>query len=89
MVVDLCIYKDGTNPGYAYVFDLSGATQEHLRKLTFMGLKKFLDFTSKGMPIKWEGLHYIAGESSSSDDGIQDFVKSNIVLNSFAEKVNL
>lgn len=88
MVVDQCIHKDGTNPGYLYVFDLNDTTLEHAAKLTIMGLKKFVDYTSKGMPVKWQGLHYLAGKNSSFNDIIRDFVKSKIVHTELAEKVN-
>lgn len=85
MVLDLCVYEDGTNNGYVFVFDITGTTLRHCLKLSWFSLKKFFDYTKSGSPIRWKGLHYV--NSSLFGGSVQDFIKTKILGKNFADKV--
>ncbi|XP_071639835.1 alpha-tocopherol transfer protein-like [Temnothorax longispinosus] len=59
MVIDLCLYTEGTCEGYIMLFDVKNVSFGHVGRLSPMGLKKWLYYLQEGLPVRLKGFHFM------------------------------
>ncbi|XP_071639618.1 alpha-tocopherol transfer protein-like [Temnothorax longispinosus] len=59
MVIDLCLYTEGTYEGYIILFDVKNVSFGHVGRLSPMVLKKWLYYLQEGLPVRLKGFHFM------------------------------
>lgn len=59
MVMDMCLYKEGTAEGHLIVIDMDRVGFGHVGRLNPLSIKKFLYYLQEAIPIRLMGLHFI------------------------------
>ncbi|XP_071581299.1 alpha-tocopherol transfer protein-like [Temnothorax nylanderi] len=57
MVIDLCLYTEGTCEGHMMLFDVKNLSFGHVGRLSPMGIKKWLYYLQEGLPVRLKGFH--------------------------------
>lgn len=59
MTVDATLYTEGCEPGYIFLFDMTGVSLGHLSTLSIGSIRKFFQYIQDGIPFRLKGIHIL------------------------------
>ncbi|XP_015187139.1 PREDICTED: alpha-tocopherol transfer protein-like [Polistes dominula] len=59
MTVDATLYTEGCEPGYIFLFDMTGVSLGHLSTLSISSIRKFFQYIQDGIPFRLKGIHIL------------------------------
>ncbi|KAG7303323.1 hypothetical protein JYU34_011813, partial [Plutella xylostella] len=62
MTVDACLSKRGPQPGYIFLFDMTGVKFGHLTRVSLSTLRKFFAYIQEAMPVRMRAIHVLNTE---------------------------